>query len=53
MSKKQGNVDQFFRHCEQLKALLHGSLMSFPRGIVAWISNRHCEERSFAAIQKK
>ncbi|WP_045812918.1 hypothetical protein [Rickettsia hoogstraalii] len=24
MSKKQGNVDQFFRHCERLKALLHG-----------------------------
>ncbi|WP_269077745.1 hypothetical protein [Rickettsia felis] len=26
--------------------------MSFPRGIVAWISNRHCEERSDAAIQR-
>ncbi|WP_175265470.1 hypothetical protein [Rickettsia felis] len=27
--------------------------ISFPRGIVAWIFNRHCEERSDAAIQKK
>ncbi|WP_175265398.1 hypothetical protein [Rickettsia felis] len=28
--------------------------MSFPqkRGVVAWLPNRHCEERSDVAIQK-